>query len=583
MSVLELIRKNSLVVLVAVVGVGAGLVMMDYSDKGSMIGNNAYIQVGDKGYSYPEAINLGENGQEYIFALQRGTYAKVRDRFDTNGDDNLSADESAAMQAFAAEHPEYDRFIDMLQNVLQVWCYGVGESAEMNIAINRAVLHAEAESLGIAPSKEQIDAYILAIPAFIKEDGSFDQEFYHRMTGTHKGVSNQAQEKAFRSLVADLMIWETLTAMLTDDLKFQTKSVSNLIDALTQQVSGKTAWLPASAVQAPAEPTEEELKEFWEKHKDNYKSDERRIISVYTLTPGEGSSMDALVGTADIIMQDLSLSNGKGFDNLLATAAENPENEPFNYKNADGRSHITCALSTKAAAAPELQIQVTNNGKQVTLAEIAFSEVESAPAVAEYEAAEKAGKADDLATINQVRGGYATTDGKLVFLRVEAIETPQVLPFEQAREKALADLKQERADNALDIAAKKLYEEMDAAIAQGVDAAFAKATAAGAQVEDFGPVGIGMMADASKLPAHLETQSMMSVPSGKLAPIVITSEGARISAVTGRTCEDSQNYTAAKAFSLIPSQNAQLRGMILMDWLTNAYQRYSVSLPKSSQ
>ena len=106
MSVLELIRKNSIIVLVAVFGVGVGLIMMDYADKGSMIGGNSYITVNGTGYSYPEIYSLGENGKEYIQQLSQATYGKLRDRFDANGDDRLSEDENAALQAYAQQHPE---------------------------------------------------------------------------------------------------------------------------------------------------------------------------------------------------------------------------------------------------------------------------------------------------------------------------------------------------------------------------------------------------------------------------------------------------------------------------------------------
>ena len=579
MSVLELIRKNSIIVLVAVFGVGVGLIMMDYADKGSMIGGNSYVTVNGTGYSYQEIFNLGENGKEYIQQLVQASNGKLVDRFDADDNDNLSDDERAALQAYAQQHPEYDNFAAVAQDTLRMWCYGGSENAETNIAINRAVLQHEAKELGIAPSKEQIDAYIQSIPAFRKADGNFDTDLYNRMIGTYKGVSNNSQEKAFRSLISDMMVWEAITAMLTDDLRYNSKATGNIIDALTQKINGKTAWLPASAVSSPAEPSEEEIKAYWDGHKDNYKSTERRIVSLYTLTPDKESSIEALMATADIIMQDLSLANGKGFDKLLASAAENPENEAFSYLLENGSSHVTFPLCTQDEAPAELKAEVNHNGQRVSLAQIAFTEVDSAPAPAEYEAAAKAGNADNLAGITQVRGYFTADNGKLVFLRVEAIETPQVLPFEAAR----ADLMKERADNALDIAARKLYEEMEAATAESVDAAFAKATAAGATVEDFGPVGVGLMADPAKLPSHMDTQALLSVSSGKLAPIVITPEGARISAVTGRTCEDSQEYTAMKAFSMIPQQNAQLKGLLLVDWLSNAYRRFEVSLPQQNE
>ncbi|MBR1982988.1 MAG: peptidylprolyl isomerase [Akkermansia sp.] len=577
MSALEFIRKNSLLVLIVVAGVGLGLLMMDYGDRGNMFVKDYYIQVNGTSYSYPETAALGENGQSYVQSLHSTTSSKLRNMFDKNENEELDDTEMAALQAWTTQHPEYDQFIQFLGGIYQSWSYGFADDSAVNVAVNRAVIQAQGEELGISPSKEQIDAYLQAMPVFKKADGSFDQELYQRMTGFRNGAANNQQEKAFRSVIADMMVWEALGNLMTDGLQMHSKSCGNLVDVMNQQLRGKTAWLAKDRLPAPAAATEEEIKAYWEQNKEKYMSDERRIVSIYTLTPGEGSSLDALMGTADIIMQELSQANGKGFDKKLAAAAENPENEAFTYLNAEGKSHVTYPLCSMADAPEALRTQVEHNGNSVSLADIAFKEVDSAPAVAEFEAAQAAGTADDLATIRQVRGYFPTSNGKLAFLRVEAIEQPTVLPYEQAREAAAADLQAERVTNALSDAAGKLYETMTAACAEGgIDAAFAKAAEAGAIVEDFGPVGLGI--SHKGLPMGLEVQALISVPSGKLAPMVTLNGGARITGVTGRTVETSPQYAAMKSFMHIPSMNARLRGNVLIDWLHDAYTRYSVRL-----
>ncbi len=575
MSALEFIRKNSLLVLIVVAGVGLGLLMMDYGDRGNMFVKNYYIQVNGTGYSYPETANLGENGQSYMQSLRSNASAKLRTMFDKNENEDLDETEASAMQSWLTQHPEYNAFLQYLDNIYGTWTYGYADDASVNVAVNRAVIQAQAEELGISPSKEQVDAYLEAMPVFKKADGSFDQELYQRMTGFRNGVSNHQQESAFRSVIADMMVWEALGNLMTEGLQFQNKSTSDLVDVMNQQMRGKTAWLAKDRLPAPADATDEELKAFWEKNKKNYKSAERRIVSVYTLTPAEGSSIEALMATADILMQDLSQANGKGFDKKLAAAAENPENEAFTYLNAEGKSHTTSALCTLADAPEMLKTQVEHNGNTTTLAEIAFNEVEYAPAVAEFEAAQAAGTDDELPSIRQVRGYFPTAEGKLAFIRVEAIEQPTVLDFDAARAAAAADFQAERVANALTEASNNLYEEMTRICAEsGLDAAFAKAAEHGAIVEDFGPVGIGISHKA--LPPGLETQALISVPSGKLAPMVTLNSGARISGVTGRTVETGAQYAAMKSFMHIPAMNSQLRGKVLLDWLHDAYTRYNV-------
>ena len=335
MSALEFIRKNSLLVLIVVAGVGLGLLMMDYGDRGSMFVKDYYIQVNGTGYSYPETAALGENGQSYVQTLHNSTNSKLRDMFDKNENEELDETEMAALQAWATEHPEYDRFVQFLGSVFQSWSYGFADDSAVNIAVNRAVIQEQAREMGIYPAKDQIDTYLQAMPVFKKADGSFDQELYQRMTGFRNGAANNQQEKAFRSVIADMMVWEAIGDMMTSGLQMQNQNASELVDVQYQQLRGKTAWLAKDKLPAPAAATEEEIKAFWEQHKDNYKSAERRIVSVYTLSPAEGSSLEALMTTADVLMQDLSQANGKGFDEKLAAAAENPENEPFTYLNSE--------------------------------------------------------------------------------------------------------------------------------------------------------------------------------------------------------------------------------------------------------
>ncbi len=580
MTFLEFIRKNSLLVLIVILAIGAGLLMMDYGNQGSTFSRDFHIQVNGTNYATPEVYSMGESASGTIQNLVSATHTKLRNRFDANGDEELSTDEQAAMSAWIQENPQFEAALTRLQYIMEAWCYGLCKNAEENIAINRAVLHEEAKALGIFPSKEQIDAYITSLPAFINADGSFDQKLYQNLTGYYDGVANNPVEQSFRNVIADIIIWETIGSLVTTDVTYNSKAQSEIVDVSCQSIKGKTAWLPTDKVQAPAEPTEEEVKAYWDTNKEKYKSEQRRIVSVYTLTPGKDVTIDGLMNTADSIMMDLSMANGVGIDNILENTANNPEHFEFTYKNEDGSTHTTLPLSTEADAPALLQTEVAHNGKNTTLAAIAFNDVDSASTVAAYEEAVKNGSADKLSNIQQYRGFYLTNDNKLILIKVEAIEQPSVLPYEQARADALADLKQERADNALAIAAEKLYKEMGDAVAAGetTDAVFAKATATGAEVSDFGPVTLDI---DSQLPEGLSPKALTTTATGKLCPLVVQSNGARISSVTERTVPQTTEYNFAKLMYLMPRHNALLSNQVMLDWLNTAYIRYNVILADS--
>ena len=576
MTILEFIRKNSILVIVVIVGVGAGLVMMDYAGKSSAFSRDFYIKVNGTGYSYPEAASMGENGKEFLVSLVQAT-RRLTDEFDADGDGQFNEQEQAALRSWQDAHPEFMEFYALLQEIYAAWSYGAAAREEDNVAINRAVLHAEADALGIHPSEQQIDNYLRSMPPFRLADGSFNLELYQRLTGYRRGIPNRVQEEIFRGVIADMMVWESLSSLVGDGVGYSSKTQLAQADAFLQSVSGRTAWLPTGAVPPPPAPTEEELHAWWEEHKDAYQSEERRIVSVYTLSPGKDSNMENLLTTTDILMQELSMANGQGLDKLLTDAADNAEYDPFDYLLEDGSTHRIYDLADKETLREKLTDEVNYNGNDTRLADVVFAEVSEAPTVEAYKNATQNGTQEQLVSIKQIRGPYTTKDNKVKLLRVEAIEPPVTLSFEEARESALRDFRAERAAQALKNAAEKLYSDMQAtAKDQGMPAAYALAAETGAQVENYGPLSLAQA--TATLPSGVTDADILSTPSGKLTPLVILADGARITSVDKRTVEDSPALTMQKRLYYLPNENAMLRRNMMQDWLNAAYTRFDVQL-----
>lgn len=576
MNILEFIRRNSLLVLIVIVGVGAGLVMMDYSGKGSAFSRDFYIRVNGTSYSYPETAALGENGAQFLSSL----YSATRDLAgnpDSNGDGTLSPDEEAASAAWLREHPELVALFNKLNSIYSGWHYGVASDGAVNVAVNRALLKAESEALGIYPTEEQIDHYLRAMPTFKNADGSFNTELYRRLTGFRHGNPNRVQEEAFRSVIADMMVWEGLHGLLSAEVSYDAKVQEQLINAFTQTVSGLTAWLPRGAVKKIAPPTEEQIREFWETHKQNYKSAEQRIVSVYTLAPATDSNMENLLYTTDALMQELSQANGRGLDELLQSAAQNPEFDSFTYKEKDGSTHRSYGPCSEEELSKLITDVVSHEGTDSPLSRIAFDEVADAPTPAVYDAAKTAGDAERALSIRHIRGFYTTKDDKLKLVRIDAVEPPAVLPYEQARDLARADLEAQLEDEALNQTAQKLADDMTKAIPEkGLKGAFELAAAAGAEVQNFGPIDIARL-DAP-LPEGMTTVELLSTSSGHLTEPNILPTGARISAVTERTVEDSPALSMQKRLFVLPTENERLREQMIREWQNAAFSRFQVQL-----
>ena len=571
MNILEFIRKNSILVLIVIVGIGAGLIMLDYGQKSSSFSRDFYVQVNGTNYSYPEVHASGSNARAYVGRILDATRSNLREKFDADGNEELSETELATMQSWLELNPQVQASMGLLQNILNSWTYGYATEPVVNIAANRAILNEEAQALGIYPSKEQIDAYIEKLPAFTKADGSFNTELYRYLCGYRGEVADNTQQRAFRSLIADMMVWEAMRHMLTDGMSFNAAAESALMDIQMQDMSGRTAWLAAASISAPAEPNENETKAYWEENKSKYLSAEKRVMSLYTLTPAEGTTLDELLNSADLIMQDIAQSNGHGIEKILDNAAKNSEYAPFSYKTGEGKDFVTFEACTRDELPEGLQAAVIGKDGSAPLGELGFT-VEGAPTMAEYTAAPQ----DQKAGIRAIRGFLPTEAGTLLMLRVEAVQAPEELPFEQAAAQAKLDCMAAREANALVNAAKKLNEEMLAAnLEAGLDAAFAKAEAAGAQVTTYGPISLELN---DELPEGLDPMALMKVKKGELTPMVILTEGARVSSLEKRSFEDSPERSTLKSMMLLPYSNRDLREKLMLDWIHSAYTRYNVQL-----
>lgn len=579
MNVLEFIRRNSILVIIVIGIVGLGLLLMDYSGRGSAFSRDFLFQVNGTRYTTQDAHASGEMALHVAQSLQREAYEKLVQRFDSDGNEQLEGAELVAAEEWVKSHPEYADSREALNATLQAWAHGFSTKSEVNIAVNRAVLSALSQRLGIYPSKDQVDNYLRSMPCFAKADGSFDADFYRRLTGHSGGMGSSSTERSVREVVADLMVWESLQNLMLSDLGQTPAAAKAQAESFAQRISGTCATLERGSLPAPAEPTEEEVKAYWESHKADFKSKERRMFTVFTLTPGSEDMLNELSGAADNVMSLLNQSGGTGFEEILQEASENPE-APFSFRTADGKAGVSYELCTLEDAPEGLKLQVRDKNTTKSLAEIAFADTGDAPTPAALEELRKGGKEDASRKVRQYSEPLATLDNKIVVVRADAIEPAAELPYEEAKADALAALKRERESNALAEAAEKMYAAVESALPGGVAAAFEKAKEAGATVQDFGPAG---MLSGESVPSGVNLAALRPVATGKLAPLAVDDAAgtATVVAVTGREVVDDLQTRVVEGM-LRERSDAALRSLLLIDWLQSCYESLELGFSKDA-
>ena len=559
MTFLEFIRKNLFIAVIVIAGILAGLIMMDYSDSGSAFSGEYRVEINGTKYKAQETATLGIQGKGYLEALNRlsinAATEMCRKNSDIDGDGKLNDQENMMYQMqvaylFSMPTTAYTK----PGNLLSLWTStGVfKESQEENIAVNRLLVREEGKALGIVPSKEQIDAYIEAMPAFQK-DGVFNAEAYKSIVHFRNGQADTNSEQAFRSLVSDMIIWDTLTSLYTAEVCGIDEADKKINDAREQLLKGVSAWLPTTAIAQPAEPDEAAVKAYWETARDNYKSEETRGVTLISLVPGEGMNEEQLYAISTEIRDSLTATPNADPVAIIEAAMQNSEISaaPFTYEKK------TLPVCTFNAAPAELDAEISVGGNKQTLKQVAFS-------------------AEMTATGGSRYSNFNMTDNKhFVMIQIDSITPGATLPFEEAAARAKEDLMAQLKLTAVDKAAEELHASIAAELAAGKDmkSAFAAAEAIGAEVKEFGPSAIAEVADGTK---GIYEADLRRTPSGKLAPVAKTTDGIAIVGVTERLVNDNAEMNAQRA----AINSVALRLQLMEEWLRTAYTRYKVNVPK---
>lgn len=476
----------------------------------------------------------------------------------------------------------------------------------------RGIIRREAGRLGLTPSTTEIDDAICNIPEFQNDKGVFDPQKYDNFISMRGNMGKKLQEELLRGLMEDTLSLVRLKEVLTSGISVEPGFAEAVAESNSQQITVNTAFLEKSVFRPKTDPGEEEIKTFWDKHKENYKNEEARFFTVYTFTPVGDVHTSKPGDISNATMETMNLVENNIWEPLNATNGRNM-NQTIN--EALAKTPDVCKLEqqsytavTRGNAPQEINQpinQAASDGRNANLLDVVFSLTGAAALNADADAgaieeARAKTRAEQISTMQVLE------NGKVVLIRLEGITPVKALPYETARNSARADLLESMTIESMNKAAAELNRELQKA-EKPVEQFNAIAGKAGARTAAYGPfvnpntllssvnlqnaktqeelqallerAMTSRLAPPKELPAPEEVfQAASVINPGQMAQPINTGDGILLTQLVKRELEDTPEFQIKATQQIAPALTAQAKSMVMLDWLKTCIAKYKVEV-----
>lgn len=311
---------------------------------------------------------------------------------------------------------------------------GLDRAVLQRLVRNRALDH-ETAQLGLSIGDEALREDILNIPAFQGVDGKFDRDAY-RFALQQGGLSEGEFETSLREEAARTLLQRSVTAGVVMPATY----ADTLMTYIAQERSFTWSVLDDSNLITPlAEPTEEELRAFYDENQDAFMLPLTKKITYAWLSP------DAMLDEVEVPEEELR----RAYDDRAAEFQQPERRLVERLVFADQES------ADRAAAALEVDGTTFNalvEERGLELADIDLGDVGRL----ELDAA---GEAVFAAEVGDIVGPLPSPLGPALF-RVNGVLPAQNTTFEEARPALQAELATGRAVRAVEARAQELDDQL---------------------------------------------------------------------------------------------------------------------------
>ncbi len=306
---------------------------------------------------------------------------------------------------------------------------GMGAQSAANL-IRQKAQEVESANLGIRASDQELANYILSIPVFQDETGTFNRSFFENFAQL-QGYST----KEFEGLLRTELSSNKLIEAIANNIKAPDITSEMLTKFASEERTSEILAIPASGMTGFGEATDDMLTAYYQENSDNYMAPEYRDISYFEISASELSnsveiSEDQVRAEYDARIMEFTQQEKRGYIQMLLddqTAADAAYAELENGKSFE-------------------QVVVDRAGTTVEDSTFEAQTFDEFADIYGEEAANMLFDAEDGAYTAPIESGFG-----IYIFKVNGVVTGSTESFESVRDQLAAELK-------LDEAIDRLYD-----------------------------------------------------------------------------------------------------------------------------
>lgn len=440
---IENIRKYTGLMIVVFVLLFVSFLLLDTSSVQSVGGGGSVLRIDGKTFNEKEYRRLGQNGLDLTQELIR------------SGNFDLYQFFIASTMDASDDNDSIEKFF-----------------------VTRILLRDAADEFGLKPADAEISAYIRSLQAFAGPDGDFDPQAFSTFIERRIGRFGMT-ESDVRGLISDILVFNKLSDVLGSGLAPLRDAIERNDAFESQQIHGALAHFTLAPFEAAVEPTEDEVRTFWENLQDAFTTEPRRRFTYIFAKPDMPAEIapeeeelptfsfaDLALSEEERARRDAEFQAERAAERAQERRKKQLENDAiiddflFELEQQAGATFESLAeekgleiktteLFTKSAPPADLATPLRQSSRGETVVGELFRMVTSTD------------------PFSKISPAMPVGDGAWMVARLDEVEASRVKTFDEARDEARMLYIEEKALEAMIDAANNAVEKIKAAMADG--------------------------------------------------------------------------------------------------------------------